>query len=324
MLLFALLAACAHDSSRNSLHAPPPRFAIETASGVPGDVLVLGVAARDATRLVAVGGRAETDPGVVLTSADAGRSWSVATHPAPARLYDVAFTDGLSCVAVGLASTIVRSTDGGATWSLVHSAADGWLASVAFADTQRGFAVGHDDGAALVLATTDGGVTWTRDTAASGLAGAATLRGACFADARRGLFVGTEGVVLATDDGGATFVLHDLGDDYLRVVAFDGDEFHVYGDAGAAWRTRRGEFVRGEAPQNDRFNALAFDAHGGAFLAGMSGGSWWRADSEAAWIPTGLDASAAWCGFAFPGQAVVVVGERGRIGRLVRAAADRD
>lgn len=288
-------------------------------SGVPSDVLVLGAAARDRVHLVAVGGRAESDPGVVLTSDDAGRSWSVADQPAPARLYDVAFADRKTCVAVGLAATIVRSVDGGATWSLVHAEEDGWLASVAFLDARRGFAVGHDDGAALVLATVDGGATWARHAEASALAGGATLRGACFADDRRGLFVGTDGVVLATDDGGATFGLHVLGDDYMRVVAFDGDEFHLFGDVGAAWRTERGGFVRIEAPRADRFNALVITDDGRAFLAGMSGGAWWRSAPGEAWQSIGLDASAAWCDFAVLGDAAVAVGEHGRVARLVPA-----
>lgn len=201
-----------------------------------------------------MGGRAETDPGVVLTSADAGRTWSVATQPAPARLHDVAFADGMRCVAVGLASTIERSTDGGATWA--------------------------------------------RDSAASTLAGAATLLGAVSRTRDADSASARTSVVLATHDGGATFVLHDLGDEHPRAVAFDGTEFQAFGDAGAAWRARRDTFVRTVAPEDGRFNALAFAADGGAVLAGLSGRSWWRANDEAEWIPIGLDASAAWCDFA--------------------------
>jgi len=144
VIVCALQAPCVREPSRESLCETPLRFSFESSSGVPGDVLVLGVVARDQERLVAVGGRAERDPGVVLTSADAGRTWSVAQQPAPARLYDVAIADRTTCVAVGLASTIVRSTDGGATWSLVHAETDGWRAS----DDAAWQLTGLDDSAA--------------------------------------------------------------------------------------------------------------------------------------------------------------------------------
>ncbi|MCZ6574991.1 MAG: YCF48-related protein [Gammaproteobacteria bacterium] len=72
------------------------------------------------------------------------------------------------------------------------------LQAVHFVDAERGWAVG--DGG-TVLATTDGGRTWSvRDAGTT-----AALWSVDFVDAERGWAVGDGGTVLATTDGGRTW-----------------------------------------------------------------------------------------------------------------------
>ncbi len=74
------------------------------------------------------------------------------------------------------------------------------LRSVAFPAAGAAFAVGDD---ATILASTDGGATWARQTAPAGLT--AHLRAAAFRTATAGTAVGDDGTILATTDGGATW-----------------------------------------------------------------------------------------------------------------------
>lgn len=67
-----------------------------------------------------------------------------------------------------------------------------------FVDSQRGWAVG-DRG--TILATRDGGTTWTAQMSGS----SQNLRGVDFLDERRGWVVGAWNTVLGTSDGGATW-----------------------------------------------------------------------------------------------------------------------
>lgn len=62
-------------------------------------------------------------------------------------------------VAVGDRGNIFYSDDSGSTWAMARVPAEVMLTAVCFADDSHGWAVGHD---AVVLATTDGGQTWSQ------------------------------------------------------------------------------------------------------------------------------------------------------------------
>ncbi|MNQ59783.1 Ycf48-like protein [compost metagenome] len=146
---------------------------------------------RAGERLVAVGQR-----GHILYSDDAGQSWQQAAVPVSADLNAVHFPTAEQGWAVGNDGVILHSNDAGATWSkqldgraigelvlkhysalasaepgnehwplfaaegqrLIEEGADKPFLDVWFADAQRGYAVGVFN---LILATTDGGQSWT-------------------------------------------------------------------------------------------------------------------------------------------------------------------
>src|SRR5690348_14980118 len=75
-------------------------------------------------------------------------------------LLDAALS-GQAVVTVGERGTILRSSDNARTWQRAPSGTRATLTGIAFAPAfaKSGWAVGHD---ALILATTDGGLTWAK------------------------------------------------------------------------------------------------------------------------------------------------------------------
>ena len=140
-------------------------------------------------------------------------------------LNSIAFVDATHGWAVGGSNEgpgIIVTSDGGTTWKAQHArsaSSSATLFSVAFLDAAHGWAVGYDLNAdarptPLILATSDGGATWSSQDAGAAGTGT-TLYSVSFADAEHGWVVGntedstgntTGNVILATRDGGATWV----------------------------------------------------------------------------------------------------------------------
>ena len=104
---------------------------------------------------------------------------------------------GSRLVVVGDRGHILFSDDQGKTWTQARVPTRQLLTAVFFIDDKHGWAVGHD---AQVLATGDGGATWTQQF--EDLAREAPLLDVAFLDARHGFAVGAYGAMLETRDGG--------------------------------------------------------------------------------------------------------------------------
>lgn len=163
--------------------------------------------------------------GTWLRTTDSGETWEHGVVPgAEARDFrDVEAFDADTALLMAIASPAEfwRTQDGGATWrktwSLDHP--DVFLDAMAFWDDERGLAWGDPiDGAFCVLATEDGGRSWTRvDPDAlpaphEGEAGFAAS-GTCLAvgeDGRAWIATGgTQARVLRSDDFGASWTAHE-------------------------------------------------------------------------------------------------------------------
>jgi len=103
------------------------------------------------------------DGGLVLFTADGGRSWHESTGRLPAGMYDqfdyraVAML-GESCWIAGSPGTrVLHSSDGGRTWQVFDTGQSLPLRAMVFLDANRGWAVGS---LGTILATRDGGQTW--------------------------------------------------------------------------------------------------------------------------------------------------------------------
>ena len=119
-------------------------------------ILYHGLASPSAGVYIAVGGD-DGGGGEVLRSSDGGGNWTTVITGHPHSFRGVNFVDSLAGWVVGYEGTILKSTDGGCTWQLQLSGSEGGLRQVQFFDRFRGIA----SGGSLVLATTDGGASWT-------------------------------------------------------------------------------------------------------------------------------------------------------------------
>ncbi|MFN8640722.1 MAG: YCF48-related protein [Candidatus Binatia bacterium] len=191
--------------------------------------------------------------GIALRSSDQGKSWQKLDTGSKRDLLSVDFATPQVGVAVGDFGTMLRTDDGGKTWKKIPLPADLVLPEdvaeivqpgdvliydVDFADAQHGWAVGEFG---VVLATTDGGQTWTAQKSPV----ETTLFGVQFTDANTGVATGIEQVMLRTTDGGQHwekvrvpgrkgFVLA------LFDVAIQGKVGWAIGDSGLLLRTTDG------------------------------------------------------------------------------------
>lgn len=135
---------------------------------------------------------------------------------------------GKRLVAVGERGVVLFSDDAGASWQQADVPVAVTLTALCFTDSLRGWAVGH---AGVVLATSDGGKTWRRqlqgrqiaqlelEAARAGGDGRRIAQAerlvadgadkplltVHFWDDRRGIAVGAYGLIVGTEDGGASW-----------------------------------------------------------------------------------------------------------------------
>ena len=180
-------------------------------------------------------------------------------------------------IAVGDRGHILYSDDDGQQWLQARVPTQQLLTAVYFVDERHGWAVGHD---ALILATRDGGATWTRQY--DDLEAESPLLDVWFKDVNHGYAVGAYGMLLETRDG---------GQDWQRIdEALDNeDAFHLNAIGAGA---DSGVFIVGEM--------------GMIFRSADWGQSWKRLDSPYQGSLFGLLATAE------PGQ-LLVYGLRGHI-----------
>lgn len=131
---------------------------------------------------------------LVASSVDEGKTWTqlVAVDPSPFAALRKMTTSDAKTLWSAFAYGLYKSEDGGATWTL---AADGQFADVTFADARYGWAVGR---VGRVIATTDGGKTWTAQEVPS----YRDLWRIQAVDGKTAWIEGQGGTVLATGNGG--------------------------------------------------------------------------------------------------------------------------
>ena len=254
----------------------PPALSEPTGDASASEWLT-AVACPDVSHAWAVG-----DQGTILRYD--GFSWQGQGSGVSVDLLGVCAAGDLHAWAVGLDGTIVATTDGGSKWAPQRSHSTRDLRAVAFADRLHGWAVG---GQGAILGTTNGGLTWKAQVCPSDYA-ACTLAGVAWTDPSHACIVATgdgpypwdSGVVLRTNNGGATWRLAATGLRSLSGVAF--------ADARHGWATT---------------DSGAVDA--GVYATNDGGATWHLEDVG---TTDGLNAAA--CGDA---SHVWVVGSRGAI-----------
>ncbi len=137
------------------------------------------------------------DGGEILSTTDAGATWTRQVSNTLFNLNAVWFTDADSGWAVGNAGTALHTRNGGATWALITTGAGENLLDVKFAFADTGWIVGSSG---AILRTFNWGATWSKQNPT-----AFPLHGVAFAGTRRGWAVGDNGTILRTVDRGVTW-----------------------------------------------------------------------------------------------------------------------
>ena len=159
-------------------------------------------------------GWAVGEAGTIQRTIDGGATWGLQEGPTRKLLNDVAAIDESNAWAVGAGGTILRTVDGGRNWDEQSSGGAQALRAVHFVDSQRGWAVGAKG---TIISTVNGGLRWRRQTSGVEL----NLNDVVFLNAKEGLgkgpregpgegpregwIAGDRGLLLHTNDGGATW-----------------------------------------------------------------------------------------------------------------------
>jgi len=256
---------------------------------------------------------------------------------------------GSRLVAVGLRGLIVYSDDQGRNWRQANNPVSTDLVAVQFVTPREGWACGHDG---VVLHSTDGGENWSkqldgrslqrllvpfyeqrqqggetaveaalqqaRDIGRDGLA--LPLLGIWFVNARQGYAVGSFGLILRTEDGGANWepMLHAIdnpGALNLNAIRGAGAEIYIAAERGTVFKldSATGRFLARKAPYSGSFfdivgdgsTLLAFGLRGRAYRSSDGGTTWQEAQ-------TGLDTSITGGTMTADG-ATILVSQGGRV-----------
>lgn len=230
---------------------------------------LLGLAQAGA-RVVAVGER-----GVVLLSDDAGKSWrQAASVPVSATLTAVQFVNERTGWAVGHLGLVLRSDDGGDHWT---RQLDGKAAAqLMLADAQA-----HANAKAVTEA--ERGVAEGADK---------PLLALHFVNENEGLVAGAFNLVLATTDGGKTWVaiasrLDNPKGAHLYALYRDGPDLLLAGEQGLLLHSADGgqRFERINTPYKGSFFGVTRDGSGAWLVAGLRGNVLRSSDAGKSWTP---------------------------------------
>jgi photosystem II stability/assembly factor-like uncharacterized protein len=242
---------------------------------------------------------------------------------------------GKRLVAVGERGIVVVSDDEAATWRQVAVPVSVTLTAVHFANPKHGYAAGHSG---TVLATTDGGETWSRMldgrqaarislAAAQASGDAAALRDAerlvadgpdkplldlLVLDARRVIVIGAYGMAYSTTDGGQNWTswadrLDNARGLHLYAIRRHGERILVCGEQG---------LVRLSQDTGQTFAAVKTPYNGSFFTAELSAGEIMLAGLRGNMLRS-LDAGVNWQKIAAPDGATITGSARRADGSLV-------
>lgn len=233
-------------------------------------------------------------------------------------LLDVAMP-GEALVAVGDRGHILKSTDHGTSWQQIIAPTRALLAAVFFADATHGWAVGQD---ATILATSDGGNSWTQQYQTNQLAEDDPARDAPLlsihcTDSSTCTASGAYGLLLTTHDGGQSWqrlFVKEEDRNLYAVHMFDAQHLVVAGESGALLESHDGgnEWTALAPPYDGSFFGMLVLPDQSWLLYGLRGHVLRSSDGGANWqtIETGVD-SGLMGGAALPDNQVIIVGAGG-------------
>lgn len=238
--------------------------------------------------------------GRIVKTSNGGDVWStVSPSPVTSTLYGASAVDETHAWAVGAAGTVVATADG-STWATQTVPTTQTLNAVSFVDTQTGYAVGNRNVAAsegTVLKTTDGGATWSalsvtyQDALGVTVPLNTTMHSVSFRDAQTGWIAGEAGLVLYTDDGGATWTSQKSGSLAIQYVcAADASRGHLVGSNGVMLRTHNDglNWLGQQQGTTARINGSDWTGPSSKVVVGAAGVVMKTVDSGGSWASSTL------------------------------------
>lgn len=237
------------------------------------DIVVAG------ERLVAVG-----DNGLIIYSDDHGKSWAQASVPVSTDLNAVFFSDPLNGWAVGHGAAILHSGDGGKSWS---RQLDGRTLEPLFVDYFKNHSGLDAERAESYLSAL---LSMTRPGPGQFFMGVWFDK-----TGTRGYAVGPFGLILGSQDGGATWQPWNTyidNNDLLHLTAIRavGETLYITGERGRVWHLDKqsGRFVMGEVGYEGTLfgvtgsgsTLLAYGLRGHVFRSADAGGHWAPVSNE--------------------------------------------
>lgn len=252
---------------------------------------------------------------------------------------------GPRLVAVGERGIVALSDDQGQRWRQARSVPTSvGLTALRFVDAQRGWAVGH---AGVILHTTDGGETWTRQADGRSLAQAALKASARtsggvearvarqladdgadkplldlhFFDADRGVVAGAYGLFFETTDGGKTWrsAMDRIANPkalHINAVRADGHRLYLAGEQGLLLRSdNQGQTFRPlTSPYAGTWFTLTVPRPGAVLAAGLRGNAFFSSDQGDTWSRLDGAAQASYVSAAtLPGDEVILANQAGQL-----------
>ena len=197
----------------------------------------------------------------------------------------------LTLILLSLVLTLPAGASAAAGWFKQSSGTTTELDSVAFGDASHGWAIGNADGTAFILATTNGGLSWTQDSESN-----VTLNSVASSDANHAWAVGStpnswggdDLAIFATADGGANWgaqILAGTTGELNAVTFLDATHGWAVGKGGAIAATTDGgaNWQLQTSGSGEDLYAVSFSdaSHGcavgnfGTILATTNGGFTW-------------------------------------------------
>ena len=234
---------------------------------------------------------------------------------------------GNRLVAAGERGRVLYSDDNGATWKQAQVPVSVSLTNIFFINAQKGWAIGHSG---VVLATQNGGETWTRqldgrqaaklmlDAAERKTGGDDTTAARQLADARQmvddgpdkpfldlyfsdenaGYVVGAYGLIFRTEDGGKNWTpwqshVENPRGKHLHAIRSSGPALYIAGEQGAILRsTDAGEhFTEVKTPYPGSYFGIILEADGGLVAYGLRGNIYRSEDAGKNWQKIAVDTS---------------------------------
>ncbi len=268
MLVVLLWAGCAENATGTAVDMELVGLGGATA-GLSGDTFVhheLG-AAVDLWSLAYRGGKAWAvgAGGAIFHSIDAGEHWAAQTSGTDAQLQRVAFADDNNGIAIGELGAILSTHDGGASW--VQMPASGKELPSAAVANGTSWWVGSANGG--LFRSSDGAQTFVKQTVPDGVFRAIRFD----SDGKIGVAVGDAGVVIRTQDGGATWMLQGKAPGDLVAVDLVPGQATAVGKHGLVWQSTEAGVTWGAVPvptTSDLYD-VAFSGTGALWIVGQNG-----------------------------------------------------